>query len=104
MWNHRMTIEEIDDPARSAEQIGQMGQFARNSRWLEEHWAELLPQACGQFVAVAGQQAFLANSADEAWAWAARIHPEDQAPLVQYVKPSNGPRCYAHLWRLAAMQ
>jgi hypothetical protein len=70
----------------------------RNSRWLQTHWDQLLPQALGKFVAVAGEEAFIADTAAEAWAWAAAKHPEDDAASVQYVNPRPGPRIYANRW------
>jgi hypothetical protein len=34
----------------------------RNSQWLQTHWQELLPRALGKFVAVAGEEAFVADT------------------------------------------
>lgn len=66
-----------------------------NSQWLQAHWDQLLPQALGKFVAVAGQEAFIADSPEQAWAWAAEKHPEDDTATVQYVDPRQGPKLYA---------
>ena len=35
-------------------------QAVRNMDWLGGHWGELLPQALDKFIAIAGQQAFIA--------------------------------------------
>jgi hypothetical protein len=104
MWDPQFTIEEVTDPAVVERHREQAEHFARNSRWLEEHWPDLLPQACGRFVAVAGQEGFVAESAAEGWSWAERVHPEDTGPLVQYVFPNRGPRSYAHRWILADLR
>lgn len=48
----------------------------RNEEWLEAHWAEVLPQARGKFLAIAGQEAFIADTPAEAWAWVDAVHPE----------------------------
>jgi len=51
-----------------------------------------VPQARGKFLAVAGQEAFLADTAAAAWAWVEARHPEDDGAVVQYVRPQQGPR------------
>ena len=63
-----------------------------NSEWLQAHWADVLPAARGKFLAVAGQQAFVADTASEAEALACTAHPDDEGILVQYVIPTKGPR------------
>jgi hypothetical protein len=68
----------------------------RNSQWLQTHWHQLLPQALGKFLAVAGEEAFVADTPEQAWAWAAQHHPDDDTATVQYVSPAPGPRVYAH--------
>jgi hypothetical protein len=68
----------------------------RNSRWLQNHWDDLLPQALGKFLAVAGEEAFVADTPEQAWAWAAQHHPDDDTATVQYLNPAQGPRVYAH--------
>ena len=55
------------------------------------------------FVAVAGQEAFIASTPDEAWTTARAAHPEDDGALCQYVFPGKGPRIYACLRRVAAL-
>jgi len=47
----------------------------RNSRWLQTHWDQLLPQALGKFVVIAGEEGFIADTAQQAWGWAAKKHP-----------------------------
>lgn len=66
-----------------------------NERWLQAHWPELLPQARGRHIAVANQEAFIADTPQEAWARAKAAHPDDNGALLQYVFPHAGPRIYA---------
>jgi len=89
----QFTIEEIDAEAR-APYRDQSERFRRNRDWLQTHWTHLLPQARGKFVAVAGQESFLADTPDEAWAWVAHAHPEDDGAFVRYVRVEQGPRIY----------
>jgi hypothetical protein len=49
----------------------------------------------GKFLAVAGQEGFIAPTPEEAWAWVDTTHPEDDGAIVQYVRPETGPRIYA---------
>jgi hypothetical protein len=89
-------IEEVTDPAEIARHRAQAEQAKRNSDWLQAHWADVLPQARGKFLAVAGQEAFIADTPGQAWSWAEQQHPEDRGALVQYVIPQGGPRIYAN--------
>ena len=68
----------------------------RNSQWLQTHWGQLLPQALGKFVAVAGEEAFIADTPQQAWTWAAEKHPQDDTATVQHVDPRRGPKIYAN--------
>jgi hypothetical protein len=92
----QFTIEVITDPAAVARGRAQDERAQRNSDWLQGHWKDLLPRARGKFVAVAGQEAFIADSPKEAWAWAACVHPEDDGALVQFVFATPGPRLYGN--------
>src|SRR5260370_24888133 len=86
--------EEISGPAEIAGCRAQHERAQRNTEWLEAHWPDLLPQARGTFLAVAGQQAFLADTAGAAWAWVEARHPEDDGAIVRYVRPQPRPRIY----------
>ena len=89
-------IEEVTDADEIARFKAQNEQFERNTDWWQAHMKEFLPQAFGKFVAIAGQEAFLANTPEEAWKWVETKHPEDQGALVHYVRPVVGPRIYAN--------
>ncbi len=69
----------------------------RNSEWLQAHWSDFLPSARGKFVAVAEATGFIADTAEEAWAWAAMTHPNDLGAIVRHVREQQGPRIYGHL-------
>jgi hypothetical protein len=92
----QLTMEEVNDQAETARCRDQDERAKGNSDWLQAHWTALLPQARGKFVAVAGQEAFIADSAGEAWRMARAAHPEDHGAISQYVFPGKGPRIYAH--------
>jgi hypothetical protein len=96
MGELRLEILEITDPAERARNLARHERALRNSEWLQAHWQDLLPAARGKFVAVAGQEGFVADSPEEAWAWARAAHPEDDGAMVQYVRATTGPRIYAY--------
>jgi hypothetical protein len=91
----RFIIEEVNDPAEAERARARHERLRRNSRWLESHWPEVLPGARGRFLAVAGQEAFVADTPEEAWAMARAAHAEDDGAFGQYVRPERGPRIYS---------
>jgi hypothetical protein len=94
-----IVIEEVTDPEEIARHHRVMEAGRRNSDWLEAHWGDLLPDARGKFVAVAGQEAFVADSPEEAIALAAAAHPADPGRLIRYVIPERGWRIYRQVLR-----
>jgi hypothetical protein len=91
-----LIIEESNDAAEVGRARVQQNRAMRNSQWLQAHWPSLRPQAAGKFIAVAGQEAFVADTPDAAWPLARAAHPEDDGALCQYVRPQQGPRFYAN--------
>jgi hypothetical protein len=87
-------IEEVTDPDEIERIKAQDERARRNSDWLQKHWPELLPAARGKFIAVAGREAFIADTAEDAWAMAKAAHHDDGGAIDQYVRPELGPRIY----------
>lgn len=98
MAESAFSIEEVTDPEIIKARLEQDERHRRNSEWLQAHWADVLPQARGKFLAVAGEEAFIADTPEEAWAWAQSAHPEDNGAFVHYIRVEKGPRIYAHYW------
>jgi len=103
MIDSHLTLEEVNDPAEIARVRAVHEQAKRNSDWLEAHWPDILPEALGKHLVVAGQEAFIADTSAEAWAMAKAAHPDDDGGLCQYVLPGRGPRIYAHRWQMAGV-
>ena len=91
-------IEEVTDADEIRRSQAQNERHRRNSAWLQAHWGEIVPQARGKFVAVAAQEAFIASTPAEAWAWVAATHPEDNGAIVRYIRTQQGPRLYVNCW------
>jgi hypothetical protein len=96
MGESQFIIEEVTDPAEIARIREQDERARRNSDWLQAHWPEIVSRARGRHVAVAGQEAFIADTADEAYALATAAHPDDDGLLLKYVRAERGPRIYAN--------
>ena len=91
-----LTFDVEADPERLAQIHAQHQRAKRNSDWLQAHWGDVLPQARGRFLAVAGQEAFIADTHAQAWSMAKAAHPDDDGALSQYVPVARGPRIYAN--------
>lgn len=96
MSEPRFIIEEATDPEAIARARAQDERARRNDAWLQAHWHEIAPRARGRFLAVAGQEAFIGDTWEEAWAKAKTAHPGDDGAHLQYVIAERGPRIYAH--------
>jgi len=94
MNRNHFVLEEVTDPADIARFRAQDERHRRNLEWLAAHWADVLPNARGRFVAVAGEEAFIADTAEAARALARAAHPEDNGSFSQYVPEVGGPRIY----------
>jgi hypothetical protein len=104
MLGDRLILERVNDPAAAERRRAHLEAFERNSKWLESHWPDLLPQARGRHLAVAGEEAFIADSPEEAWACVDAKHPKDIGSFVHYVIPEKGPRLYARRWHVDAVR
>jgi hypothetical protein len=94
MIRKQPALEEVTDPADIARFRAQDGRHRRNVEWLAAHWADLLPNARGRFVVVAGEEAFVAETADAAWSQARAAHPEDDGAFGQFVPEGGGLRTH----------
>jgi hypothetical protein len=66
MPENELTMEIVEPADVNPQDRAQLERFKRNSDWLQSHWADLLPQARGKHLAVAGQEAFIADTPEEA--------------------------------------
>jgi hypothetical protein len=92
----KLVVKEKTEPTYVEQARAQLQQGRRNSEWLAAHWAELLPRIRGRHVAVAGEEAFVADSPEEAWAMAKAAHPDDNGAIMQFVFAETHPRIYAN--------
>jgi len=95
-WGVPIVLEVITDPVEIAKEREQSVAFHRNDSWLREHYAEVIPDARGRYLAVAGREAFIADTSSEAIALATSAHPDDQGMIIRYISPHRGPKIYAN--------
>ena len=95
MHEPQFTIEEVSNLDEIARTLVQDERHRRNSAWLQAHWSDVLPRARGTFLAIAGQEPFIASTPAEAWAWVHATHPEDNGAIVRYIRIEPGPCIYA---------
>jgi hypothetical protein len=97
-FNHESPVqfEVVTDAGELARSRKQDEQFDRNSDWLESHAAEVYPQCRGRHVCVAGQELFVASTAEQALDLAQAAHPDDEGILLRYIPCKKVTRIYAH--------
>jgi hypothetical protein len=93
-----IVIEEVTDPVELAKARAQREQFDRNAAWLQAHAHEVYSKNRGKYFCVAGEELFVADTADEAIAQAQSAHPEDDGWFFRFIPMENVARIYANQW------
>jgi hypothetical protein len=88
-------IEQILDPAEKAKAQRQREQFDRNLAWLRTQIPEIYRKYRGKCLCIAGQELFVADTANEAIAQATAAHPEDEGWFTRYIPKEKAARIYA---------
>src|SRR5438128_2270148 len=88
-------VEVVDDPAEIAVAQRQRKQFDCNSQWLQANITEIYRNYRGQHICIAGQEVFVADSAQEALARAKAAHPDDEGWFARYIPMEKLARVYA---------
>lgn len=91
-----LQLEVTTDTDELAQSREQDEQFDRNSDWLEAHAADVYSQNRGQHICVAGQELFVASTAEQALRLAQAAHPNDRGLLLRYIPLKKVARIYAH--------
>ena len=80
-------------------------QAERNMVWLSEHAEELgiFKLHRGRYVAAAGGELFVADTAQEVERLARAKHP-DEVPHVRYIPREKAYRIYANQWQMVALR
>lgn len=95
--DRRVTFQmrDVTDAGELTKAQEQRRQFDRNSEWLQKNIAEIYAQHRGKCICIAGQEVFIADTANEAIAQATAAHPEDEGWFTRYIPKEKMARIYA---------
>ncbi len=93
--SNRVVMEEETDPAVLAAARVRRERFERNWSWMEAHAGEVYGHR-GKFVCVAGEELFVADTAEEVLTRARAAHPDDDGRFTRYIPLTKAARVYAH--------
>lgn len=88
-------MEEVTDPQELAAAAAQWERFDRNSAWLQAHVAEIYSRHCGKCICIAGEELFVADTAEAALVLATAAHPDDNGRFLRYIYREKVARIYA---------
>jgi hypothetical protein len=89
-------MEEVTDPKELAKAAAQWERFDRNAAWLQAHVQEIYPRYRGKYICIAGEELFVADTPEEAWALATTAHPQDDGCFLRYIPREKLARIYAN--------
>lgn len=88
-------MQELTDSGELAKARKLREQFDRNSQWLQSHIADVYTEYRGKCICIAGQEAFIGDTLDEAIALATATHPEDEGWFTRYIPLEKVAKVYA---------
>ena len=99
-----IVMEELTDPAELAKARAQDERFARNWAWFEAHASEIYASHRGKCVCIAGEEIFVADTAQEVLASAMAAHPEDDGRFTRIIPREKVARVDVGRWRMASVR
>jgi hypothetical protein len=87
-------IETVDDICEMQEARARRMAFDLNSEWLETHASQVYAHR-GKHICIAGQELFVADTAEEALRLGQAAHPMDAGILLRFVPLQHIPRIYS---------
>jgi 23S rRNA A1618 N6-methylase RlmF len=95
--SNTIVMEDVTDPAEWAKARAQRERFDRNAAWLQAHAHEVYSKNRAEYFCIAGEELFVANSAEEAVALAQAAHAEDDGWFFRHIPKENVPQIYERL-------
>ena len=89
-----IAFEEVTDPVQLATVHARRARFDRNWAWFEGHAADIYAQHRGKCICIAGEELFVADTAEEVLALASTAHPDDEGRFTRYIPRERTPRIY----------
>jgi len=90
-----IVMQEVTEPQELAEARARRNRFDRNEAWLQARAAEIYKCHRGRYICIAGEDLFVADTPEAAYASAKSAHPEDDGLFVRYIPKEKLPRVYA---------
>jgi len=90
-----VVMQEVTDPQELAAARARRARFDRNEAWLQAHVTEIYRQHRGKYICIAGEELFVADTSDVAYASGKSAHPEDDGRFIRYIPKEKLPRVYA---------
>ncbi len=87
-------MSELNDPAAVASANERARKFKKNCDWLNANAKEAYSHR-GKYICIAGQELFVGDEIKELVARARAVHPDDDAPFVQFVATERSDAIYA---------
>ena len=90
-----IVTQDVTDPQKLSEAQARRTRFDRNEAWLQAHAAEIYRRHRGRYICIAGEELFVADTSEAAYASAKLAHPEDDGRFVRYIPKEKLARVYA---------
>lgn len=91
-----VTMTVVTDAEEVAAFRARQARVDRNAEWLPTHASEIYRQHRGKHICIAGQEVFVADTAQQALALANAAHADDDGRYLRYIPKEKPPRIYAH--------
>ncbi|MBI3946998.1 MAG: hypothetical protein HY321_13825 [Armatimonadetes bacterium] len=103
MLGEPTVLGEITDPEVIREMEARRARYLRNDAVFCQQMRTIYERYRGKVVVIAGEELHVAETPDEAWAWARRHHPDDDGLLVRSSPKEKGWRIYGASRRVVRM-
>lgn len=97
--NAVFTITEETDPVEISQARERAAKYDSNYSWLVANAKEVFSHR-GKYICIAGQELFVGDDIRQLLAQAHAAHPEDDAPLTQFIPKTRAARIYENRWSL----
>src|SRR5213596_2506687 len=91
-----LAFEVVTDPEEIRAARAQRERFDRNAAWLQANADRVYRENRGRCICIAGEELFVADTAEAALAAAAAKHPDDNGRFVRYIPREKVARIYAN--------
>jgi hypothetical protein len=99
-----VVMENVTDLEELARARMRHKRFDRNLAWYQAHALELGAAFRGQHICIAGEEVFVADTAQEVLTKAKTAHPDDDGFYLKYIFKNKMERIYANQWTVTRLR